>query len=56
MSDQRCEGINLRFTDNMENFLIVLLEQNLSKTTTQVQNAIKTGLKSNVAMAPYTIH
>jgi hypothetical protein len=41
LSDQRCEGINLRFTDDMKNFVIVLLEQNLSKTTIQVQNAIK---------------
>jgi len=41
LSDQRCEGNNLRFTDDMKNFVIGLLEHNLSMTTTQVQNATK---------------
>jgi len=41
LSDQRCEGNNLRFTDDMKNFVIGLLEHNLSMSTTQIQNAIK---------------
>jgi transposase len=41
LSDQRCEGNNLRFTDDMKNFVIGLLEHNMSMTTTQVQNATK---------------
>jgi len=41
LSDQRCEGNNLRFTDDMKNFVIGLLEHNRSMSTTQVRNAIK---------------
>nr|QNO42660.1 hypothetical protein LNAFDGMD_00021 [Methanosarcinales archaeon ANME-2c ERB4]QNO43397.1 hypothetical protein PNFJDKBC_00008 [Methanosarcinales archaeon ANME-2c ERB4]QNO48235.1 hypothetical protein BHCKGNAA_00020 [Methanosarcinales archaeon ANME-2c ERB4] len=41
LSDQRCEGNNLRFTDDMKNFVIGLLEHNRSMTTTQVRNAIE---------------
>jgi len=41
LSDQRCEGNNLRFTDDMKHFVIGLLEHTPSMRTTQVQNAIK---------------
>jgi len=41
LSDQRSEGNNLQFTDDMKNFVIGLLEHNLSMSTTQVRNAIK---------------
>ncbi len=41
LSDQRSEGNNLRFTDDLKNFVIGLLEHNRSMSTTQVRNAIK---------------
>lgn len=41
LSDQRCEGNNLRFTDAMKNFVIGLLEHNRSMSTTYVRNAIE---------------
>jgi len=49
LSDQRCEGNNLRFTDDMKNFVIGLLEHNRSMPTTQVQNAIKSRFEITIS-------
>ncbi|MGB2728349.1 MAG: hypothetical protein WBD09_07715 [Halobacteriota archaeon] len=41
LHDQRSKGNNLKFTNEVKNFVNGLLEYNRSMTTSEVQNAIK---------------